>query len=89
MNEAYQYARKGTGIKRYALVQALETQPKNFEVKPQFDADEKKVETLVKTVEKDLNCEVTEAHVAESIRILTLCLFMRAALRESRSKPRS
>ena len=65
LNEAYQYAREGDRDQRYALVQALETQPKNFEVKPQFDADEKKVETLVKTVEKDLNCEVTEAHVAE------------------------
>ena len=49
--------------KANALVEALETQPKNFEVKAEFDANEKKVGELVKKIEKELNCEVTEAHV--------------------------
>ena len=42
LEEAYQYAREGERDERYALVEALETQPKNFEVKAEFDADEKK-----------------------------------------------
>lgn len=65
LEEAYQYAREGDRDERYALVQELETQPKNFEVKTEFDANEKKVDDLVKKVEKELNCEVTEAHVKE------------------------
>ena len=65
LEEAYQYAREGERDERYALVEALETQPKNFEVKAEFDADEKKVGELVKKIEKELNCEVTEAHVKE------------------------
>lgn len=65
LDEAYEYAREGDRDQRYALVQELETKPKNFEIKTQFDADEKKVDELVKTVEKELNCEVTEAHVKE------------------------
>lgn len=48
LEEAYQYAREGERDERYALVEALETQPKNFEVKAEFDADEKKVGELVK-----------------------------------------
>ena len=59
LEEAYQYAREGERDERYALVEALETQPKNFEVKAEFDADEKKVGELVKKIEKELNCEVT------------------------------
>ena len=65
LNQAYQYGREGSEDERYAMVEALKTQPKDFEVTGAYEPDEEKIDELVAKIEKELHQDVQEAHVKE------------------------